>query len=105
MKHVTLCSTMLATSVVLAAGCAYVQETPEGRAVRVVKAGEIGECTHLGKVSVSVVKMGRGEQFVRDDLIRLARNKAANSGADTIAAAGEPSDGEQVFNMFRCIKP
>lgn len=105
MKRVTLCLMMLFASIMLVAGCAYVQETSEGGAVRVVKAGETGQCTNLGKVTVSVVKMGRGEQFVRDDLIRLARNKAANSGADTIAAAGEPSDGEQVFNMYRCIKP
>lgn len=105
MKRVTLCLTMLFASIVLLAGCSYVQETPEGRAVRVVPAGETGQCTDLGKVTVSIVQMARGEQFVRDDLIRLARNKAAKSGADTIAVAGEPANGEQVFNMYRCIKP
>jgi hypothetical protein len=89
----------------LAAGCTYVQETPEGRTVRVVSAPETAGCTNLGKVTVSVVKMARGDQFVRDDLIRLARNKAAGSGADTIAAAGEPVNGEQVFNMYKCLKP
>jgi hypothetical protein len=90
---------------VLAAGCAYVTETPEGQTVRVVSAKDVTQCTHLGQVRVSVVQMARGEQFVREDLIRLARNSAAKSGADTIAAAGEPKDGEQAFDMYKCIKP
>jgi hypothetical protein len=105
MKHEIPGVAMLFASIVLVAGCSYVQETPEGQAVRVVSASETGQCTSLGKVTVSIVQMARGEQFVRDDLIRLARNKAAKSGADTIAAAGEPANGEQVFNMYRCIKP
>jgi hypothetical protein len=105
MKHKTTGLAMLLAAAVMVAGCSYVQETAEGQGVRVVSAADVGQCTHLGKITVSVPKMGRGEQFVRDDLIRLARNKAANSGADTIVAAGEPSNSEQVFNMYRCIKP
>lgn len=85
-------------------GCAYVQETTEGQTIRVVSAAEVKQCTHLGKVNVSVVKMARGEQYVRDDLIRLARNSAAKSGADTIVPAAEPTNGEQAFDMYRCIK-
>jgi hypothetical protein len=104
MKRETTGLAMLLAAAVLVTGCSYVQETTEGQGVRVVSTADVGQCTDLGKVTVSVVKMGRGEQFVRDDLIRLARNKAANSGADTIAAAGEPLNGEQVFNMYRCIK-
>lgn len=105
MMRDTLRLPMLFASVVLYAGCTYVQETPESKSVRVVPAAEVGSCTNLGKVTVSVVKMARGDQFVREDLIRLARNKAVGSGADTIAPAGEPADGEQVFGMYRCIKP
>jgi Flp pilus assembly protein CpaB len=90
---------------VLAAGCAYVTETEEGQTVRVVQAADVAQCTHLGNVRVSVVQMARGEKFVREDLIRLARNNAAKSGADTIVAAGEPKDGEQQFDMYKCIKP
>lgn len=89
----------------LATGCAYVSETEEGRTVRVVQAADVAQCTHLGKVRVSVAPMARGEKFVREDLIRLARNNAAKSGADTIVAAGEPKDGEQQFDMYKCIKP
>lgn len=98
-------SAVLLTTVVLAAGCAYVKETEEGRTVRVVPPAEAQNCTHIGKVRVSVAKMGRGEQFVREDLIRLARNNAAKSGADTVVAIGEPQNSEQTFEMFRCIKP
>ena len=89
----------------LVAGCAYVSETPEGQTVRVVPAKDVAQCTHLGQVRVSVVQMARGERFVREDLIRLARNNAAKSGADTIVAASEPKDGEQQFDMYKCIKP
>jgi hypothetical protein len=96
---------VLFTAVALTAGCAYVKETEEGRSVRVVPPAEAQTCTHLGKVRVSVAKMGRGAQFVREDLIRLARNNAAKSGADTVVAVGEPENSEQTFEMFRCIKP
>jgi hypothetical protein len=97
--------TVLFAAIAGVTGCAYVTETPEGQTVRVVSAKDVAQCTHLGQVRVSVVQMARGEQFVREDLIRLARNSAAKSGADTIAAAGEPKDGEQAFDMYKCIKP
>ena len=97
--------TALFAAIIVISGCAYVSETPEGQTVRVVSAKDVGQCTHLGQVRVSVVQMARGEKFVREDLIRLARNNAAKSGADTIAAAGEPKDGEQAFDMYKCIKP
>lgn len=90
---------------VLVTGCAYVSETQEGQTVRVVQAADVAQCTHVGNLRVSVVQMARGEKFVREDLIRLARNNAAKSGADTIVAAGEPKDGEQQFDMYKCIKP
>jgi hypothetical protein len=96
---------MLLAATALTASCAYVSETPEGQTVRVVQAADVAPCTHLGNVRVSVVQMARGEKFVREDLIRLARNNAAKSGADTIVAASEPKDGEQQFDMYKCIKP
>jgi hypothetical protein len=96
---------VLLAVVTLSAACVYVQETPESKSVRVVTANDVGSCKHQGKVTVSVVKMARGDQFVREDLIRLARNKAAASGADTIVPAGEPRDSEQVFDMYRCHTP
>jgi hypothetical protein len=105
MKNKMSRSAALLAAVALVAGCAYVTETTEGQRVRVVQAADVAPCTHLGQVRVSVVQMARGEQFVREDLIRLARNNAAKSDADSIVAAGEPKDGEQVFDMYRCIKP
>jgi hypothetical protein len=95
-----MCATLL-----LAAGCTYVKDTDEGRGVRVVRAADVQQCTSLGKVRVSVVKMLRGEKFVREDLMTLARNHAAKSGADTIVAVGEPVNSEQEFEMYRCIRP
>ncbi len=95
----------IAFTAIAATGCAYVSETPEGQRVRVVQATDVANCRHLGNTRVSVVQMARGEKFVREDLIRLARNSAAGAGADTIVAAGEPKDGEQVFDMYQCIRP
>ncbi|UCH53829.1 MAG: DUF4156 domain-containing protein [Pseudomonadota bacterium] len=92
-------------TVALLAGCAYVDTTEEGRKVRVVTAAETKDCKHLGKVRVNVAKMARGEKFVREDLIHLAQNNAAKNGADTIAPADEPKDGEQSFDMYKCVKP
>lgn len=96
---------LMCAALFLTAGCTYVKDTDEGRGVRVVRAAEVQQCTSLGKVRVSVVKMLRGAQFVREDLMTLARNNAAKSGADTIVAVGEPVNNEQEFEMYRCIKP
>jgi hypothetical protein len=95
----------LLASATLVGACAFVEDTDEGRTVRVVKPAEAQMCTALGKTRVSVIKMARGDKLVREDLLRLARNSAAKAGADTIVPAGEPVDGEQAFEMFRCTKP
>jgi hypothetical protein len=97
--------TALLAAALLFPACAYVADTEEGKTVRVVKPADVQECKSLGKSRVSVVKMARGEKFVREDLERLARNTAAKAGADTIVAVGEPVDAEQTFEMYRCIKP
>jgi hypothetical protein len=94
---------MIFFSFVTVAGCAYVKDTDEGMAVRVVTAADVKDCASLGQVNVSVVKMARGERFVREDLIRLARNHAAKRNADTVVAVGEPVNAEQAFDMYRCL--
>jgi len=46
--------------------------------------------------------MNRNDLKVRDELEVMARNEAADSGADTIKPLGEPRDGEQSFAAFHC---
>ncbi len=89
----------------LSAGCTYVSETPEALKVRVVTPAETSGCQSLGRLTVNVPKMLRGERYVREDAITLARKQAAKNGADTVAAVSPLVDGEQTFEMYRCIRP
>jgi hypothetical protein len=89
----------------LFAGCTYVSETPEALKVRVVTPAEASGCQSLGRITVNVPKMLRGERYVREDAMTLARKQAAKNGADTIAAVSPLVDGEQTFEMYRCIRP
>ena len=68
--------------------------------------GRVDGCRALGEIGVSVKdRVGpyeRNTLKVKDELETLARNEAASMQADTIAAKGEPHDGEQRFGAYAC---
>ena len=77
-----------------------------GQKVRVAWNGAPSGCKDLGKITVSVLDhvgpMNRNDLKVRDELEVMARNEAADLGADTIKPLGDPRDGEQSFAAFHC---
>lgn len=89
--------------------CAWVKLTPEGEKARVLSAAEVSSCRKLGKTTVSVKGdiggLERLPERVQAELDILARNSAADLGGDTVVPAGEPKDGKQVFEVYRCIHP
>ena len=68
--------------------------------------GDVSGCADKGRVTVSVLDhvgpMNRNDLKVRDELEVMARNEAADIGADTIKPLGDPRDGEQSFAAFHC---
>lgn len=89
-------------------GCTWVPLAPEAESVRVVSSAEaLAGCKKLGVVrSQTRARVGffaRSEEKISDELTALARNNAAEMGADSIIADGPPSvDGRQRFIAYRC---
>lgn len=94
------------SALVLLAGCTWVKLEDAGSRVRVAYDGRVGGCERVGEVSVSVKgRVGpynRNDLKVKDELETLARNEAAGMPADTVVAKGEPQEGEQAFDAYRC---
>ncbi len=87
--------------------CTWVPIESQGKAVRVLPPGPLpAGCQKQGEVVVSVKnKVGfynRNPLRVKDELETLARNEAPSASANTVQAEGEPVDGEQRFNAYRC---
>lgn len=89
--------------------CAWVKLTPEGEKTRVLAADEVTGCKKLGKTTASVKGdvggIDRLPEIVQGELDILARNSAVDLGGDTVVPVGEPKDGRQVFEVYRCINP
>ena len=87
-------------------GCTWVPLTEEGTQVQVRTADQVRGCEPMGQVTAVVKhKIGaimRSEQKVREELRTMARNEAARMGSNALTAETEPTDGRQVFLIYRC---
>lgn len=77
-----------------------------GNKVRTAWNGDVGGCKEMGKITVSVLDhvgpVDRRDLKVRDELVVMARNEAADMSADTIKPLGDPRDGEQDWAAYHC---
>lgn len=77
-----------------------------GRQVRTAWNGDVSGCRDLGKVTVSVMDhlgpIDRNNITVRDELEVMARNEAATMNADTVKPLGDPENGQQSWEAYRC---
>lgn len=93
----------------LLVACTWVDIKPQGEKVRVLTAQEVSHCRLLGRVTsntaASVLVFVRGKEKVQDEVYRLARNNAGDMGGDTVVPTGPLIEGEQSFNVYRCINP
>jgi hypothetical protein len=89
-----------------AAACQWVPLTPEGENVRVVTAAEVAGCKEIatvtGKTTVTVGPMARDEAKVAREVEALARNEAAESGANAIVPKGALEWDERSYSAYRC---
>ena len=96
---------LITAAALLLGGCTFVKLTRGGENVAILQASEVGSCTSDGNITVTVtnkVVVSRQAARVAQDLRTLARNRAAERGADTLVATSEPRNGEQTFNLYRC---
>lgn len=88
-------------------GCTWVSLSDEGENVRVVAVSDVGSCQKLGETSVSlldkVAGIKRGKEKVARELLILGRNSGAEMGGDTVVPAMEIVNGEQRFDVYRCL--
>lgn len=98
---------IMAIFVLSLSACTWVEVEPAGEKVRVLSAAEVTGCTRVGKTTVNTMaKVGVVERFpekVQEELNTLARNSAPDIGGDTVVPVGEPRDGVQVFEVYRCM--
>ena len=88
-------------------GCTWVALEDAGERVRVVNsAQEVEGCESKGEITTSVrdkvAFVARDNAKVNDELEALARNQAAEIGADTVRPVGELDHGSKQFNAYRC---
>jgi DhnA family fructose-bisphosphate aldolase class Ia len=104
----TLLPLLLFGAAMSSSGCTWVPLAPEAESVQVAPSQDaVTDCKKLGVVhSQTRARIGffaRSEEKISDELTALARNNAAEMGADSIVADGPPSvDGRQRFIAYRC---
>ncbi len=87
-------------------GCTWVKPTVLGEDVSLVEQGAVEKCEKLG-TTTSYVKhtlgpIDRNKEKVREELVTLAKNRAAEMGGNTIVAEGQPEMGNMSFKVYWC---
>lgn len=91
------------------AGCTWVPLTPTGESVQLTRSSSgLEGCERVGAVTAQTKSrvgiFARSEKKILEELQSLARNDAAEMGADHIVEEGPPSvDGRQRFAAYRCV--
>jgi hypothetical protein len=86
--------------------CTWVEPTKEGSEVVLAKAFNVETCKKLGTTTSTVKhKVGfivRDEETVTEELVTLAKNRAAELGGNSIVAQGPTKDGRMSFDVYKC---
>ncbi len=99
--------TIIAATLVLSS-CSGLKLTTGGEKVRILDPSEVSSCRKLGKTSNAVtarVVVERPEEAIANELRILARNSAAGMGGDTIVPLTIIENGQQTFEVYKCVNP
>lgn len=92
-------------SAVSLGACTWVETTESGAQVQLLTEPSAG-CQHLGRVTTSVKDslgpFDRNEDRVREELVALARNRAAVMGGNAIVLSQPAVEGEAGFEVYNC---
>jgi len=97
-----------ATGLIISSCATSVKLTSGGEKVRVLEPNEVSTCKKLGKTSNSVttkVVVKRPIETIESELMIMGRNSASDMGGDTIVPLTVVTDGNQSFNIYKCIDP
>ena len=86
-------------------GCTYVSLSEAGSGVNQSSLEAVSECTLVGDVSSQTkdkVLLDRNNGKVKQELIVLARNRAAELGATDLVQTGSVEGGSASFKAYRC---
>ena len=88
--------------------CTWVEPTKESSGVTLVKSFNVNSCKKLGSTNATVTqKIGpvtRDDDVVMEELITLAKNRAAKMGGDSIVAQEPLVDGSMSLDIYRCAE-
>ncbi len=97
---------LLAASLLLVLTACWVAPTPVSKNVIVANGVDVANCRLTGKADLSVPeKLGnlqRVSDDMENDLQTLAKNQAANTGADTVAPLTVQMGGKQSWGYYAC---
>ena len=89
----------------LFSGCAFVELSDQGALVKQGTEEDIVNCELVAEVSSQTkdkILIDRSATSVRGELAILARNKAAEMGANVIVPSTSPDGGVQGFTAYLC---
>jgi len=96
----------LCIAIICLPACTWIETTKEGSEVSLVKEFNIKNCSKLGTTNAIVThKVGiitREDESVTEDLIIVAKNRAAELGGDSIVSKGPVVDGKMSFDIYKC---
>lgn len=86
--------------------CSWVKPTSESNEVTLVKSFNVKTCRNLGSTVATVThKVGIitfSDEVVMEELITLAKNRAAKMGGDSVVAQPPVVDGSMGFEIYKC---
>lgn len=98
---------LIMINILLLSGCTWIHISPSGEKVRAVSSAEIAGCEKIGVTTVSllakIVGIKRSQRKVARELETLGRNSGAEMGGDTIVPVSDIINGEQTFEVYRCL--
>jgi hypothetical protein len=103
-NQIMKCSTTVIAAIALG-GCTYVSLSEAGSQVAQSDADAVAACTLVGNISSQTkdkVLVDRNTGKVKEELIVLARNRAAELGATDLVQIGDVDAGTASFNAYRC---
>jgi len=101
---------MFVTACTLAvSACTWVKPTPGGEKVRLLSSAEVDSCKNLGTTTGTlkdtIAGVQRSEEKVNKEMQTLARNSAAEMGGDAVVPIGKVHNGQQTFEVYKCVNP
>ena len=96
---------LLYAATLLFSGCAFVELSDQGALVKQGTEEDVVSCELVAEVSSQTkdkILIDRSDTSVRGELAILARNKAAEMGANVVVASTDPDEGAQGFKAYLC---